>query len=107
MKILTESQSMLVALYPYTNEVTEINKNEQSVLLYPIPASDKLMVNLPTSVQDNVSIMLFDTRGVSINIGITKSSSGFQIDTTNFPRGLYILKIKGTYSNSVHRVILK
>jgi hypothetical protein len=62
--------------------------------IYPNPANDKLIIELPERAKQNVQISLVDTYGRSIiTTTIEKGRNGKIIETSNLTPGLYFMRI--------------
>ncbi len=82
-----------------TNKVTEL---ADGLKIYPNPTTG--IVNIQTK-QNNSSISVYNINGVEIinkNINLKD-----KIDLSNYPKGMYLLKIKSDTQNYLHKLILK
>ncbi|MCL2329294.1 MAG: M6 family metalloprotease domain-containing protein [Bacteroidetes bacterium] len=64
--------------------IIEIDENAISINVYPNPTADKVYLSTDANVQ------LFTQQGALLYVGY-----GNKIDLTNYPQGIYILKING------------
>jgi hypothetical protein len=79
-----------------------LNIAEPEMAIYPNPTSDWLYIkNLP----ENVEIWMFDALGRMHNLDFQKVGSGFKVDMTMMPSGMYF--IKTNVSNDLWKVIKK
>jgi hypothetical protein len=64
---------------------------DESVLLYPNPASDEIWVQLST--KDEYEITIFTTEGRLLSRYTQKNNPLLRLEITHFPRGIYYVKI--------------
>jgi hypothetical protein len=78
--------------------LTALNKNNSKVILYPNPATNKLFISVDNSALLNFDIVIFNSNGQII----LESKDLDKINISDFPRGIYIIKIsdKNNYSDS-------
>ncbi|MDQ3017211.1 MAG: zinc-dependent metalloprotease [Bacteroidota bacterium] len=93
------SDCISLELTAIENNVVDIN-----ILLYPNPVTDKLYVGNSGS-HDNLSITMFDLRGVPVKIPSYNQSEKFVIDMSGFAPGVYVLKVDVEGSRKVYRVV--
>lgn len=74
----------------------DYSPNGLSILLFPNPTSGLLNYNF-TSATSNVIITFYDTQGKLIYQIGTNESKG-EIDISNFPAGIYLVKISDNFS---------
>lgn len=78
--------------------LTELNINNSKVIFYPNPATDDLFISLDNSALLNLDIVIFNSLGQII----LESKYSDKINISNFPKGIYIVKVpdKYNYTNS-------
>jgi hypothetical protein len=78
--------------------LTELNANNSKVIFYPNPASNDLFVSLDNSALLNFDILIFNSLGQII----LESKYSNKIDISDFPKGIYIVKVsdKNNYADS-------
>jgi hypothetical protein len=88
------------------NITTGIDKNYSSekILVYPNPATDKIKVTLPSSIQ-SATFDLFDLRGSSILHFTDKQSE--EIDLSYLPKGIYVLKAATEKFTHIQKIVLR
>ena len=81
------------------------------VKIYPLPASDRLSVEVVSSNELVLNYSLFNINGSVLMSGSMKKLSGkhtLELDIKSIPSGLYLLRVndaKGTYS-ATHKIIV-
>jgi hypothetical protein len=81
-----------------------------NIQIFPNPASEQLFVSLQTLKQQQIHLTLTNILGTEVlNTQHKLSSDNFeeQINTADLPRGMYLLSIKGEYSSTIMKVILR
>jgi hypothetical protein len=81
-----------------------------NIRIFPNPASEQLFVSLQTLKQQQIYLTLTNILGTEVLNTQHKLSSGNfeeQINTADLPRGMYLLSIKGEYSSTIMKVILR
>ncbi len=91
---------------PVNTDVDETYSNENSVLLYPNPARDRLMLRLPVADGDNRRIRIIDQRGVLVrardNAGAQAGSDGIHfLDLGSMASGNYLVQIETDQGSTV------
>ncbi len=76
---------------------------DDSITIFPNPATDFATVKASTAIQ---SVTLFDVQGRSL---MTQLSMGFQVklDTTAYPKGVYLIKVETLRGSRTEKLILK
>ena len=72
---------------------------KQDIMVYPTPANDRLNVNCPRCVGQNVTIIIYNWMGQQVYIGTYLSKAITTISTVRMSPGLYTLEIMG---NQIH-----
>lgn len=75
--------------YTITN-TDDLYLGESNMLVYPNPAHDKIIVNMPDSKSENIFLKIYATSGKNVLQKITKP--GEQIDISNIEKGIYFLE---------------
>lgn len=89
-------------IYNYKKSTGMENINNQNIVLFPNPASNKLFVNLPDDLNDIVEISVYETTGKClVNEKKPKKDNQIEIDLTTIINGVYLIEIKT--ENSVYR----
>jgi hypothetical protein len=85
-------------------------KNISQLNLFPNPANDVLNINLSLSKPSEVKFQLLDISGKlvkEINAGEVKNNYKTSINTTEFTKGVYFLKVISGKSTEVKKVIIE
>lgn len=81
----------------------ESTKESISIKVYPNPATDRLNVNVGDIT---AKVTVFDITGKTIST--TDNVSGtFEIDVTNFKKGIYMVKVNSGNATDVKKVVVK
>lgn len=84
--------------YVSTNSLTE-NLNENDFTIYPNPASELLMVQIKTLVEENLEVKLYDTKGKLVSQkSFLQGSTIVFFETETLYSGMYILEISNNKS---------
>lgn len=86
-----------------TINIEEIATNN-SVMVYPNPASDQIYFTLPNDVQE-IQVELFDNLG-RVVLQATLKRSDPSLDISKIPAGLYVLKIKVNEQETYQKVLI-
>lgn len=79
-------------------------KNVTDVLIMPNPASSFVVVKFLQEPKVSMYWELFDITGKSMQQNTFDLSSYHEIDVSNYPDGIYVLKISGENSIQTHRI---
>jgi hypothetical protein len=75
------------------------------VQIYPNPVSSKLTIQSNKNIQE---IEVFNVHGVKINqINLSPNSNSSIINTSDFPVGIYIIKIRILDNHIINKQIIK
>lgn len=77
----------------------------KDVTVYPNPASDQLIISLPTDEKD-VTVMLYDQSGRVIYTAMPNSSI-ISIPVETRPNGIYVLHVTGTTSSYHQKIVIQ
>jgi hypothetical protein len=91
------------------SSVTGINEKASKVQInvFPNPSSGIFLLNIPGQQNVEISITVIDIMGRQILDKKVLKENELQIDLSNFPEGVYILKIVEGKESSFNKVILK
>lgn len=79
-----------------------INKSEQSLIIYPNPATD--FINIQGENLFNSSIAILDLQGKEIYKSVITCD---KIDISNLPKGIYMIKVSDNKHHSITKFIKK
>jgi len=91
------------ACQPTTTSVNNLNQN--ALIIYPNPASNQLIISIP-SVQKGI-INIYDASGKQVKKEILFSGKQATIETSGLTSGLYILEIKWANKTKTFQKFLK
>jgi hypothetical protein len=74
------------------------------ITIYPNPFSDKLMLNIP-KYNEIMSILFFDATGKRVLITQTSQAGILELNTSDLAPGIYSLKLVGSKTTEVFKVI--
>ncbi|MEQ8241401.1 MAG: tandem-95 repeat protein, partial [Cyclobacteriaceae bacterium] len=83
-------------------ECATLNLVEPEMSIYPNPTSDWLYIE---NLSENVEIRMFDAMGRMHNLDFQSVGSGFKVDMTTLPSGMYF--IRTNVNNKIWKVIKK
>ncbi|MEA1885677.1 MAG: T9SS type A sorting domain-containing protein [Bacteroidota bacterium] len=82
----------------------------EMVIIYPNPASDKIMIRTLDTNLGEISYSVINNSGIPLLKGIFNSygaGSVHELDVSELPPGIYYLTLENDYSYSVHKMIIK
>lgn len=86
------------------------NKNiNNTVSLYPIPASEKLSVHVMADNEEKITLTITDLSGKTVKqeeVNITSGNNTFETDIKNMADGFYLLKLSGSYINHTEKFVI-
>ena len=83
------------------------NGISEKVLIFPNPASDLLILQTQTDLENDVGVRLFDINGKEVvKIKLLKGSNTNTIDVENLIGGSYILELREGSNRSQHKVLI-
>jgi glycosidase len=94
------------ALYKVIGNNTGLNVDKSNSLsVFPIPAKDKLTIQLDSKQKGNTSVTLSDLAGKVIKQVIINESTALLI--SDLQSGVYILKVNDGISSSTRKIVIK
>jgi hypothetical protein len=82
------------------------NTNSPGLTVYPNPAKDRIFIEFPSGITGNVEISLLSGMGQTIYLNKGVSPAILQIDVTNIPPGLYLLKVQSGSKVWMNKVVV-
>lgn len=100
--ILTHGFQQIIVITAMEEEIL----NPVSVIVYPNPASERVMIRFDTPVTGEVKLLMTDGNGkIVLNETIGDSVIEHEVNLQNFSPGLYFIRlVKGNHIN-VYRVV--
>ncbi|MES2688993.1 MAG: T9SS type A sorting domain-containing protein [Bacteroidota bacterium] len=81
--------------------------NDETVHIYPNPASSLLNITLPAQNYNTIQYTLFDVTGKAIRSGGgTRAAGSFQVNVSAIPEGMYFLRILANDQQLTKRIII-
>ena len=78
----------------FLNEPNSLNEIELAYKMYPVPAKDVLFVEFENNIAGEQQITIFDIQGKNMLAEkISTQSNILELNITNLPNGIYLLKI--------------
>ena len=78
-----------------STSVVDNVENTNEIVIYPNPGNDKLIINIESEKNTNISLTIFDLQGREIFTDkINKYSNQYQLNISKFNKGIYIIQIK-------------
>ncbi len=95
------------AMYPMICQTTGIDNFilEQNIIVYPIPAKDKIYISIFDNNIKDVKLSIVDISGRLVLESQSDISSGSSIDVSNLSEGLYVLRLH-THEGVFNRKIM-
>jgi hypothetical protein len=84
----------------------ESTNQDKTAIAYPVPFKNELNLNLQGFQQNYpIEALLIDSKGSTLSSWVMKSDEIFNIDTQNFPSGIYVIRInQNTKTYSIRAV---
>ncbi|HEY1040873.1 MAG TPA: T9SS type A sorting domain-containing protein, partial [Bacteroidia bacterium] len=98
----TENFNQVIGVCNFIGLEDHINDQENEFTLNPNPCSDKLSITVNTS--ESLYLQLLDINGKLVLEQAFKNTT--QLDIANLPKGMYMVRIKGSTINLAKRVVL-
>ena len=89
-----------------TNETalgTQEMNTENTFSVYPNPADDKITINLSKDATAS-SLTILNILGEEVYTGIPKAGTT-DIDISNFPKGIYLIRLQGEKGMTIRKVV--
>ncbi len=74
-------------------DIEEVTIDKNSIDVYPNPTSGILNINFANAVNEEVSVEIYDVIGKLMSQRSYNSSSELTMDISNYPEGMYIIKV--------------
>lgn len=105
----TQGTDYLTRYYyePYTNGVKDLGrKDDMSLSVYPVPAADRLNIELGVKNAQAVSIAIFDMSGTLVQHWTDQASMQYHktLDVSGIPAGSYMIRVLGNAGQSVKTI---
>jgi hypothetical protein len=90
------------------NAVADVESNSKSKLsVWPMPANDILQVSLSTENNSDLSTLsVYTTYGRVVMSMELKNTSGTELDVSNLPSGIYLLKLTNSKETLIKKLII-
>ncbi len=91
----------------FVGDEEPIGIREESLMLYPNPASDQITIHLPGTIfrNKNVEISFYDVQGKLLFSTITPSEAMITVDVSTLPNGLILCVGKNEYGYSTAKLM--
>ena len=104
----TLSDTEIANLANNTSNAIESVDISDKVWIYPLPAKDKLTVELPAETMRNVSILeICSIDGRMLLREIRQNSSIIELDISDLPSGLYLLKLSNNNKTAIKKFAIR
>lgn len=105
----TEGEEFCSSVVTILNEDITINTNDvltqQALTLYPNPVTQELSVSVPTVITEPVTVSLHSLNGAELMVKNFTSFTRAQLDVSNLPDGMYMLRFQTNDDIVTKRVI--
>ncbi len=96
---LTQTASFAYTLYLKNNSIgINENENESNISVYPNPATNDFTLTVNLQSNEEIKIEIYDVAGKLLKSfdkqKFTIGVNSFKIDATEFPNGIYLIKVK-------------
>ena len=80
--------------------------NGVSMVISPNPANSTLMIETKGVQNKNISLEMTDMLGKVIYTQEILANENFRMDVSEYPEGIYFVKISGTGFSSIQKIII-
>lgn len=91
------------------DEIDPVSINEIApfeIVLFPIPAQEKLNINYKNIHQENTKLEVFDLSGKNLKTSLISQKNGvFELNLNNYGSGIYFLKISNEKQMGIYKFI--
>lgn len=87
-----------------TSSISEITKNDWFAV-YPNPSQGIYKLDFKNTITEPLFIEVFDIKGQLINTKPVSNSNSINLDISNEPAGVYILKVKANHTQEAVRLV--
>ena len=87
--------------------VTIVRDQERAFDIYPNPAKDYLVIEIPEELRSNTQVSVFNTSGICVYKNTEIDHSKILINTSEFITGLYIIKLENKSNCFYKKFIIK
>lgn len=100
-------QINLDGTYKYSSiRALTVNKSEQTIVLYPNPTTDKVSILLPTLLEGEIDIEVFDNIGQRIHTKTVSQQQVIELEFAHLPTANYMVRVKTDTSTKVFKLIV-
>ncbi len=82
-------------------------EDPEQVLIMPVPATNLLTIQIPSTIKGNVRIRLTDISGSKVLDKNVENVTTTQIDVSTYSRGIYFIDISGNCLKTFRKIILQ
>jgi len=72
--------------------INELNSEENEVLVFPNPANETINIHVSNNFADKISVEVYDVLGKKY-LSQSSTGNGMKINSAEFAKGIYFLKI--------------
>ncbi len=105
----TDTETKNNFIYVYAGAGVEETGLSESILIYPNPAKDIIVVSAENNIISDTDILIYDAMGKKVrekNTGISGDKNNVQIDLSDLLRGVYFVTIKTNDQIFTKKVVL-
>ncbi len=92
---------------PYTTGVNNLANNENSLILYPVPATDRIHIDLQWGQIQPFTVWIYNVQGIIIDKWEVPATASYYDDVPlNLPTGNYFMRFSGVTGNIVQQFLV-
>ena len=76
----------------YTTQIKELPNLTENISIYPNPANETIRLSLPSYMNENADIKIFNTLGVTVLSQHHTQGENINIDINSLPAGVYVVR---------------
>jgi len=92
-----------------TSGITEVNSETQIVSVYPNPGAGQFTINISSKRLTNAAMRVIDLKGAVViekNLNLSTGMNNYQLDLTNYNKGIYMLEIMTDSQNKTIKLVV-
>lgn len=94
-------------LYDLANDVSNYkNGNKKSLKIYPNPAKDVIYIDFLNFNKENIQLSIYDIFGKTIYQNNILNKNNISLNTSQFTKGIYFIKINSNSYHSVNKIVI-
>ncbi len=106
--IVTDANGCSGTSVIFNSTVSLTSLDEMTISIHPNPFNDQILVNINTSGQDQINLMVTNQQGQQVYAELVQLNSGnseFNLDLAHLSKGLYFVNVVGASTRQIYKII--